>query len=71
MLLTIPAPVRRRPRPRSAKSGSSLAAAGDFALGCRVSATPRGTTVPAAEGSVVTWAQERTGLPAMLRRSAM
>lgn len=71
MLLTIPAPVRSRPRPNSARRGSSLAAAGGFALACGAAETPCWTTGPAVAGSVVTCAQDNTGLPAMLKRSAM
>ena len=70
MLLTIPAPVRSRPKPRSARSGRSLAAAGAFDRD-GVAETPCWTTGPAVAGSVVTCAQDNTGLPAMLKRSAM
>jgi hypothetical protein len=71
MLLTIPAPVRSRPKPNSARRGRSLAAAGGFGLASGVAETPCWTTGPAVAGSVVTCAQDNTGLPAMLKRSAM
>jgi len=71
MLVTIPAPVRSRPKPSSARRGRSLAAAGGFALVSEVAGTPCWTTVPAGAGSVVTCAHDNTGLAAMLRRSAM
>ena len=73
MLVTIPAPVSNSPKPRSARSGRSLAAAGApaFALTGVAAGAPCWTTVPAAVGSVVTCAQDKTGLLAMLRRSAM
>jgi hypothetical protein len=73
MLATIPAPVSNSPRPSIARSGRSLAAAGDGAVPLTGAATgtPCWTTVPAAAGSVVTCAQDKTGLLAMLRRRAM
>ncbi len=70
MLLTIPAPVRSRPSPSRARRGRSLAAAGGFGFASGVAATPCWTTGPAVAGSVVTCAQDNTGL-AMLKRSAM
>jgi len=71
MLVTIPAPVSSRPKPRSARRGRSLAAAGVLALAGGVAGTPCWTTAVAVAGSVVTCAQDNTGPPAMLKRSAM
>lgn len=73
MLVTIPAPVSNSPKPRSARSGRSLAPPGEeaFALIGAAAGAPCWTTLPATAGSVVTCAQDKTGLLAMLRRSAM